>query len=660
MTTAADQAITQLAKRLSETEARLAALERGSQLGHSSIEAGQLTVSDAEGNPVLVIGDQGDGTYAVAGVNGGVVVAQDLNLPAGTITETDISDDAISTPKLTANAVTADKIEAGSVTSDKIAANAVTAGKIEAGSISTDKLTVGSQGAIAARVVDACGDLADWAAAGVAGTLTVQQVVDSVTGGTVFRAGGAVTGLVRTPVIPFDPTALYRIKIRVRQTVAPTGDTTASKVSAGFAAVMADGATYVDVTGTATPGPTNAHYVAAANAVLVAGAGWQEFTGYLRGTATTGTSTARPDPNNPGAAVTGTRYLRPVLNLNAVAGNGTAEVDLVAVDVIPAGAISAVSIADGAITADKLSANAITGKVITGGTFFTRSAAPRVEMGETAYEGGAVASIKWDLLGRGWDEPVIQANQIGTGSNRRFTIRGPAGTLGAAGTSMVAEDTDFAWQISCWTDPITAISVYRFTPSGGLELSLPHSAASKAITFNEGYSIYVDNAGAGGSNNRWWLDTPGNGEVILGPRAGSAFIGSLRLRTNATTTSAANCFIDSGTHKISRSTSSIRYKTDVEDLELSLDALRSLRPVRFRDRGEVEERGDDARWYAGFVAEEVDQLGLGELVTYLHGEPDGVQYDRFTAALMLLVRDQDRQLAKLAERVVELERRAAG
>ncbi|WP_431976091.1 hypothetical protein [Micromonospora haikouensis] len=93
---------------------------------------------------MLVVGDQGDGTYSVTGLNGGVVVATDLDLPAGTITETDISDDAISTPKLVANAITADKIAAGAITANKIAADAID-GKTITGVTITGATITGSQ-----------------------------------------------------------------------------------------------------------------------------------------------------------------------------------------------------------------------------------------------------------------------------------------------------------------------------------------------------------------------------------------------------------------------------------------------------------------------------------------------------------------------------------
>jgi len=75
----------------------------------------------------------------------------------GQITETQISDEAITTPKLAANAVVADKIAANAVTSDKIAANAVIAGKIAAGAVSTDELAANAVTAdkIQAGAVDA-------------------------------------------------------------------------------------------------------------------------------------------------------------------------------------------------------------------------------------------------------------------------------------------------------------------------------------------------------------------------------------------------------------------------------------------------------------------------------------------------------------------------
>jgi hypothetical protein len=195
------------------------------------------------------------------------------------------------------------------------------------------------------------------------------------------------------------------------------------------------------------------------------------------------------------------------------------------------------------------------------------------------------------------------------------------------------------------------------------------SDASKAVAFNHAYGIFVDNVNAvGGAGTRFWLDTPANGDVTIGPRTGANVIAGLRFRTDSTTASGANMFIDSGTYRVSRSTSSLKYKVDVQDMTLDLDALRALRPVRFRDKGEVRDDPDTTQTYVGLIAEEVDALGLHEFVQYMTNEEtgertaDGVQYDRLAVAQQLLIRaledtvsDQAGQIADLAARVEALE-----
>jgi len=62
----------------------------------------------------------------------------------GQINETQIEDNAISTPKLAANAVQANNIAANAVEAGKIAVDAVTAGTIAAGAVNTDELAANS------------------------------------------------------------------------------------------------------------------------------------------------------------------------------------------------------------------------------------------------------------------------------------------------------------------------------------------------------------------------------------------------------------------------------------------------------------------------------------------------------------------------------------
>ena len=76
---------------------------------------------------------------------------------AGQIVGTQISDGAISTPKLAAGSVTANVLAAGAVTADKIAANSITAGQIAAGAIGATQIAAN---VITAKAV-AIGDFAN-------------------------------------------------------------------------------------------------------------------------------------------------------------------------------------------------------------------------------------------------------------------------------------------------------------------------------------------------------------------------------------------------------------------------------------------------------------------------------------------------------------------
>jgi len=56
------------------------------------------------------------------------------------------------------------------------------------------------------------------------------------------------------------------------------------------------------------------------------------------------------------------------------------------------------------------------------------------------------------------------------------------------------------------------------------------SASNQQIDFTGGYSLWRDDAGAGGNSTRLWLVTPHAGEVVVGPRSGSHWLGQLRIR----------------------------------------------------------------------------------------------------------------------------------
>lgn len=85
-----------------------------------------------------------------------------------------------------------------------------------------------------------------------------------------------------------------------------------------------------------------------------------------------------------------------------------------------------------------------------------------------------------------------------------------------------------------------------------------------------------------------------------------------------TTASAANLFQSSNNTAVLRSTSSLRYKREVEELDPAFaDKFMELRPIWYRSNS----KNDDPNWgFFGFAAEEADAIGLPQLVHYAYQE----------------------------------------
>lgn len=86
--------------------------------------------------------------------------------------------------------------------------------------------------------------------------------------------------------------------------------------------------------------------------------------------------------------------------------------------------------------------------------------------------------------------------------------------------------------------------------------------------------------------------------------------------------------------EIGISSSSARYKEDIEDFDLTEETFRAIHPRQFRYKSDVEEFGDDAVPDVGFIAEELVAAGVTEPVYYdPEGRPEGINYDRLTPHL---------------------------
>jgi len=120
---------------------------------------------------------------------------------------------------------------------------------------------------------------------------------------------------------------------------------------------------------------------------------------------------------------------------------------------------------------------------------------------------------------------------------------------------------------------------------------------------------------------------------------------------NLTTGAAANLNVDAG-GTLGRSTSSLKYKKDIENMSYGLDKVLALRPVTYKGKGQ----NDGDKIYGGLIAEEVDAAGLPEFVQYANdGTPDALNYGNMVALAFKAIQELHAKVEALEARVVELE-----
>jgi len=237
---------------------------------------------------------------------------------------------------------------------------------------------------------------------------------------------------------------------------------------------------------------------------------------------------------------------------------------------------------NGTISGGKISAALLTGNTITGGTIIgtkvqTSSSSTRVQLVDSTID-----SLQVLISG------TVVGNIFGT------TTTGGAIIIQGGSTA-----------------PNQAGNVYGQVYVGTSVASVAGSAGTR-ITF-DGVGGYTDITGTNGIRT-------GTGQ-------------NFNMRSGDTTTSNANAFINSTTGLMARSTSSIRYKTDIETVSYPDASIKALRPVKYHGIKDME-RGDNT-FYTGLIAEEVAEIpGLELLVNYNEdGSPEAVNYAGLSVVL---------------------------
>ena len=150
-----------------------------------------------------------------------------------------------------------------------------------------------------------------------------------------------------------------------------------------------------------------------------------------------------------------------------------------------------------------------------------------------------------------------------------------------------------------------------------------------------------------------------SGRLLVGTTSAPGQTGGVVVANNElfvynipTTASGANCNISSGEgNRFYRSTSALKYKQDIRDLE-TID-IGKFRPVRYKSKCENDDQTKD---HFGFIADEAAAAGFEELVLRgVDGEVEGFQYDRMTVVLTAAIQKQQALITALTERITALE-----
>ena len=191
----------------------------------------------------------------------------------------------------------------------------------------------------------------------------------------------------------------------------------------------------------------------------------------------------------------------------------------------------------------------------------------------------------------------------------------------------------------------------------------------RSVTYGNGVFVAVSATGTGNRVMTWDGDVGGTitcgqvvSPIIQGPTGynlsleagGTGYSLTSSTVVNSTTARGASVVVTSA-GLLQRSTSSIRYKTDVEDVQSSYaNNVWSMRPVWYRSTCASDRRD----WsYYGLIAEEVAQLDPRLCFWNTSGQVESVMYDRI---LPLLLKAQKEKNASLHSEITKLKETVEG
>jgi len=233
---------------------------------------------------------------------------------------------------------------------------------------------------------------------------------------------------------------------------------------------------------------------------------------------------------------------------------------------------------------------------------------------------------------------IQYAGSAGSNPNNLFKIR--SNSNGASGIDTDVITITQSGNVGIGTTSPGAILDVQDSNTAGIIARFGDSGSNTRFTINSGGQVY---SGTGANITYQFRTAPGS--VTGASYCMSA--SSSCMPTGVTTGSLQTVQWHTTTGVFVRNTSSLKYKENVNDINVGLDLITQLRPVKYNRKG-----NPDTEY--GLIAEEVHQVAP-ELVTYLEEEIDGLKEFEFKAIFVKAIQELKAEIDSLKARLDALE-----
>ena len=257
---------------------------------------------------------------------------------------------------------------------------------------------------------------------------------------------------------------------------------------------------------------------------------------------------------------------------------------------------------------------------------------------------------------------ISATQKVGIGTTSVYGTSSPLSILGsptAGQTALVISDGATATIGLALGTPSASTVPYLFSNvdlalgTNGAERMRIDSSGNLLVGITSQSGRFTVQASTADSSTNLVYGTNSSGTKLFQVRNDGAFNTGVAAVSpyNNTTGSGANLYVASDGF-LARSTSSLKYKTNVQDAIHGLADVLKLHPVTYQSKAEQ----DAGKTFGGLIAEEVDAAGLKEFVQYAEdGTPDALSYGNMVALAFKAIQEQQALITNLTTRLAALE-----